>query len=290
MAEIFADDSGRITMVADTKVTIPGDVTQTRRIYTEPCLKIVILDDDIAVAAAGDNPATAIRHVTGLRGRPVTEIVEELRKYSADHDAINVSKSFLIAKRAPDPQLWRITGGEVEDSSNLSRLWIGDPDAFRAFQHQYAALPNYPPEQRLVSTMMTIVLFDDIPSVGGYTTRVTGDATEPFRFHSDPAGSGPWYTEGEFTTGPNGEQGLVFRVPPGGDPSRNTRIGVPGRDATFGAMAYFIPETGMAVLWKHAEPWRPAILLIGIGSMDELVQTAEQKYAQLLSPAKLPEL
>ncbi|MFL0242339.1 MULTISPECIES: hypothetical protein [Mycobacteriaceae] len=34
IAEILAGTDGRITMVADTKVTVYGDVTQTRRIYT----------------------------------------------------------------------------------------------------------------------------------------------------------------------------------------------------------------------------------------------------------------
>jgi hypothetical protein len=139
IAEILADCAGRITIVADTKVTSSHDVTQTRHVYTNPCLKIVIVDDDVAVAFAGDNPESALRHVARLRGRTATEIIESLRQYSADHDRNEVSKSFLIAKRAPDPQLWRIVRGGVEAAGNLPRLWIGDKAAFTLFQRQHQA-------------------------------------------------------------------------------------------------------------------------------------------------------
>lgn len=287
IAEILADDDGRITMLADTKVTVTGNTTLTRHVYTEPCLKIVIVDRDIAVAVAGDNPDTAIRHVIRLRGRPSAEIVESLRQYSADHARIKVSKSFLIAERAPDPKLWRITLGKVEENGRLPRLWIGDQAAFAAFQRQYAAaLRDSWLERRLVVAVQAVVLSDDIPTVGGYVTRVTGGATRPFTFCSDPAGSGPWMTEGTIVE-QNGEQVLMMRVPPGGDPTQHSRVGVPGHGDTFGAMAYFIPEIGTALLWPHDAPWRPAILLTGVPTMHDVVQTAAQEHGQLLSPAKL---
>ncbi|MCV7195773.1 hypothetical protein [Mycobacterium angelicum] len=284
IAEVLADGAGRITMVADTKVTVTHNEALTRQIYTESaCLKIVIVDDDVVVAFAGDTPESALQHVTGLRGLSADEVLDSLRRYSADHDEeLNVSKSFLIGKRAPDPQLWRITRGTVEDSRTLQRLWIGEPAAFRAFQHQYEhVLPGGPLERRLVHTMQIIVLSEDIPSVGGYATRVSGDATNPFRFHSDPAGSGPWMTEG-FIVEQNGEQVLKMRVPPGGDPSELHRIGVPGRDATFGAMAYFMPEISAGLLWTHAEPWRKPIKISGVRTADELVLAGEKDYGQLL--------
>lgn len=138
--------------------------------------------------------------------------------------------------------------------------------------------------------MMTVVAFDDVPSVGGYVTRVAGDAARPFRFHSDPVGTGPWETEGTFVVEQNGEQTLQMRVPPGVDPSRHSRIGVPGRDGTFGAMAFFIPEITTAWLWTHAEPWKEPIKLSGVRTMYDLVRTAEQEHGQLLSPARLMRL
>jgi hypothetical protein len=186
IAEILADADGRIAMVADTKVTHYRNETLTRRVYDHPCLKIVIIDDDIAVAFAGDDPDKALMFATGLRGRSVAEVVEALRQHSADNAGRNHSKSFLIAKRAPDPQLWRITWGEVEDAGRLPRLWIGDRAAFERFQSQHqAALLDRPAQYRLAAAMLTVVAFDDVPSVGGYVTRVTGDAARPFRFRSD---------------------------------------------------------------------------------------------------------
>ncbi|KLO46583.1 hypothetical protein ABW17_01615 [Mycobacterium nebraskense] len=287
IAEILADTDGRIAMVADTKLTHYRDETKTRRIYDHPCLKIVILDDDLAVAFAGDDPDRALKFAAGLRGRSVAEVVEALRQYSADKAERDHSKSFLIAKRAPAPQLWRIRWGEVETAGRLPRLWIGDPAAFELFQRQHqSALLDRPAEFRLLSAMMTLVLFDDIPSVGGYITRVAGDTLHPFRFHSDPVGTGPWETEGTIVEH-NGEQTLTMRVPPGVDPSRHSRIGVPGRDATFGAMAFFIPEITTAWLWTHAQPWEAPIKFSDVRSMYELVRAAEQNHGQLLSPARL---
>lgn len=286
IAEIDAD--GRIALLADTKVTQYGDVAKTRRIYEHPCLKVVIVDDDIAVAFAGDDPDRALKHVAGLRGRSVAEVVEALRQHSAENATRDHSKSFLIANRAPDPKLWRIRWGEVEAAGRLPRLWIGDPAAFDRFQRQHqAALLDRPAEYRLVAAMMTVVAFDDVPSVGGYITRVAGDAARPFRFHSDPVGTGPWETEGTFVVEQNGEPTLQIRVPSGVDPSRHSRIGVPGRDATFGAMAFLIPEITTAWLWTHEEPWCDPIKLSGVRTMYELVRTAEQDHGQLLSPARL---
>lgn len=287
IAEILADTDGRITMLADTKLTHYRDDALTRRIYDHPCLKIVIIDDDIAVAVAGDDPERPIKYATGLRGRPVADIVEALRQYSADNAARDHSKSFLIAKRAPDPQLWRIRRGEVEAAGHLPRLWIGDQAAFEHFQRQHhSALRDRPAEYRLATAMQILVSFDDIPSVGGYVTRVSGEVAKPFRFYSDPAGTAPWELDGTIVER-NGEPMLMTRVPHGVDPSQHWRIGVPGRDETFGAMAFFIPEIATAWLWTHAEPWEAPIKLSGVRAMDELVRRAKQEHGQLLSPARL---
>lgn len=130
----------------------------------------MIVDDDITVAVAGDNPEAALRFVTSLRGQAVAQVVDSLRRYSADHASRELSKSFLIAKRAPNPKLWRVARGEVDDSSTLPRLWIGDRAAFSAFQAQYqSALQDEASEFRLVAAMQAISAFDDIPTVDGYS-------------------------------------------------------------------------------------------------------------------------
>ena len=84
IAAVLTDDNGRITMLADTKLTNAIDATHTRHIYPHPCLKIVIVDEEISVAFAGDNPESALRFVTRLRGRSAAEVVEALRQWNPD--------------------------------------------------------------------------------------------------------------------------------------------------------------------------------------------------------------
>ncbi|WP_328354124.1 hypothetical protein OG976_22945 [Mycobacterium sp. NBC_00419] len=284
IAEVLSDAAGRVTLLADTKLTDRLDDVATRHIYTHPCLKIVIIDDDIAVAVAGDNPESALRFVTSLRGQGLAQIVESLRRYSVDHDSRNVSKSFLIAKRAPNPKLWRIVRGQVDDSSALPRLWIGDPAAFSAFQSQHhSALPSATAEFRLVAAMQAISAFDDIATVGGYITRLTGDGLHPFRFAGDQTRMAPWLTQGTVDD-QNGRTALTFSVPPGADPTRHSRIAVPGHGRTPGALAFVIPEIGTARMWTHEAPWLPPIKLSGLRAMDDLLRAASNDHGQLLRP------
>ncbi len=285
IAAVLPDDDGRIVMFADTKLTVSGDATRTRHVYTHPCLKTVIVDEDIAVSSSGHNPESALRFVTRLRGRSAAEVVEALRQYSADHAVSEVSKSFLIAKRAPDPKLWRIVAGTVDDNSNLPRLWVGDRTAFAAFQAQYHATEvDRSTEFRMFVSMQAIVAFDDFATVGGYITRVTGDALRPFRFQADQAGMGPWMTEGVISEC-DGRRTLALGVPAGFDPSSHQKIAVPGGDDTFAALAFVIPEVNAAWMWTHEQPWRSPVKLSGLRSMGELVRTAKQHHGQQLSPA-----
>lgn len=285
IAAVLTDDDGRISVLADTKLTDAIDATRTRHIYTHPVLKTVIVDDDIAVSFAGDNPQSALRFVTRLRGRSAAEVVEALRQYSAHLAISDVSKSFLIAKRAPGPKLWRIVRGEVDDSTQLPRLWIGDRAAFRAFQAQYQSTEvDRPIEYRMLLSMQAIVAFNDFATVGGYITRVTGDALRPFRFQADQANMGPWMTEGVIS-GHDGHRTLAIGVPAGFDPSGHQKIAVPGGGDTYAALAFVIPEANTAWMWTHSQPWRSPVKLSGLRTMSELVRTAKQQHGQLLSPA-----
>lgn len=63
----ITDDDGALSLMADTKVTIAHDERAPRQIYTRPCQKIVILDDNLVAGFAGDTPDTALRHLVGLR-------------------------------------------------------------------------------------------------------------------------------------------------------------------------------------------------------------------------------
>ena len=285
IAEIFFDEGGRITLLADTKLTDDSDVAATRSIYTNPMLKVVIVDDDVAVAVAGNWPRSSIERAVALRGSTPAEMIEHLRQFSEDVSRASGSpKSFLIAKRAPEPRLFRIRHGDVDEASSAApRLWIGDRAGFSAFQSAYhQQIPNESAERRLVVATQTAVMLGEVSSVGGYVTRATGSVGYPFRFRSDPCGTGPWETEGNIVER-DGRPVLAMRVPQGVDPSEHTRIGVPGCDDTFGAMAFYSPETKTARLWLHHAPSEAPVQLTGVASIPELVQRAAQEYGQKLA-------
>lgn len=79
IAAVLTDDDGRIVMFADTKLTFSDDATRTRHVYTHPCLKTVIVDDDIAVSFSEQNPCSSheLRQISVARDngeRVTTEI------------------------------------------------------------------------------------------------------------------------------------------------------------------------------------------------------------------------
>ncbi len=79
----ITDEDGELSLIADTKLTVEHDDRATRQIYTRPCQKVVILDDDVVAGFAGDTPETSLRHLAGLRGMPIDKIVENLVEYTA---------------------------------------------------------------------------------------------------------------------------------------------------------------------------------------------------------------
>lgn len=278
----ITDDDGGLSLIADTKVTVAQDERATRQIYTNPCQKVVILDDDLVAAFAGDTPATAVQHLVGLRGRSVDEVVESLVTYTAELSAIpGVSKSFVIAKRAPDPQLWTVSNGDVDDRTMIGTAWVGDRDAHRSYTGYFLGpMKHLDRERRLVSSVAAVIAFDDIPTVGGYMVRVTGDASKPFRFMGDVGSSGPWFTEAFFTQR-NGTTSLQFALPPGGDPTEHTRIPIPGERNTFSALAHYVPECEAAWLHTHENPSFDPIAL-RVRSIHELMDVAATEHGQYL--------
>ncbi|WP_147343831.1 MULTISPECIES: hypothetical protein [unclassified Rhodococcus (in: high G+C Gram-positive bacteria)] len=278
----ITDDDGALSLMADTKVTVAHDERATRQIYTRPCQKIVILDDNLVAGFAGDTPDTALRHLVGLRGKTIDEVIENLVDHTARLSAIRgVSKSFVIAKRAPAPQLWTVSNGDAEDRTAIRTAWVGDRDAHRAYTGFSLQLPQEMSRQdRFVRSVMTVILFDDIPTVGGYSVRVTGSASQPFRFKGDIGSTGPWFTEA-LVTQSNGTISLQFVLPPGADPTENTRIPIPGEGTTFSALAHYVPECDTAWLHTHEDPSSEPIVL-RVHTINELLHIAATKYQQYL--------
>ncbi|MGW4716736.1 hypothetical protein [Nocardia sp. NPDC004260] len=201
-----------------------------------------------------------------------------------------VSKSFLVAKRAPEPRLWTVSNGDIEDRTTIGTAWIGDRQAFRYFSglyHDELAQVTKNKEARLIWAMQSVVGMDQIETVGGYMVRVTGDRSNPFRFFGDPMGTGPWLTNALLSRSGDGKASLAITVPPGGDPTQHWRIPIPGVAPTFSALAQFIPEIGKAWLHTHEEPWSDPIL-VAATSVEELIETARETHQQFLKMPDAP--
>jgi hypothetical protein len=84
IAKIIDRDTGKVTLLSDTKLTDQHDVRHNRRSLSNPYQKVVIVDDDIVVGFAGDTPESALKRVVELRGQSAPEIEHELLSYNAD--------------------------------------------------------------------------------------------------------------------------------------------------------------------------------------------------------------
>ncbi len=282
IAQITGDD-GDLALIADTKVTVANDERATRQSYPRPCLKVVILDDDLAAGFAGDAPATALRHLVGLRGRSIDEVLDDLVEYTADVSAIHgASKSFVIAKRAPDPQLWTVCNGDAEDRTTIGTAWVGDRDAHRAYTRRYMEWPPDSAEiDRFQSSVTAVIDSGEVPTVGGYAVCAAGTASSPFRFIVDFGFTGPWSSELSVTEDDGGATSLWRTVPPCGDTTEHIRVSVPGEGSTFGALAHYVPECDVALLHPHEDPYSEPIELC-VRSIHELLDTAATQHGQRL--------
>lgn len=177
-------------------MTHQHDLTQNRHTLANPAQKVVIVNDDIAIAVAGDTPASAVEKVVGLRSLPPTAIESALLSYTVEMQKIpGVAKSFLMITRKPEPRIIVIRKGIRDDRTEVGTGWIGDLEAYRVFNNMFlsdaaqAAIPTL--QGRFMMAMVNTIAWEDVESVGGYLVRATGSATRPVRFGADPGFVGP---------------------------------------------------------------------------------------------------
>jgi hypothetical protein len=84
IAKIIDRDTGKVTLLSDTKLTDQHDDRHNRRTLSNPCQKVVILDDDSVVGFAGDTPESALKRVVELRGQSAQEIEAALLLFTAE--------------------------------------------------------------------------------------------------------------------------------------------------------------------------------------------------------------
>ena len=66
IAKIIDHNAGKVSLLADTKLTDRNNDALNRRTLANPCQKVVIVNDDVVVGFAGDTPESALREVVGL--------------------------------------------------------------------------------------------------------------------------------------------------------------------------------------------------------------------------------
>jgi hypothetical protein len=287
IAKVTDPGAGKVTLFSDTKITDRNDCTFNRQTLSNPGQKVVIMDDDVVVGFAGDTPASVVNWVAELRGQSVDEIEVAVRAFSSEMKrTAGVSKSFLVVARKPEPRITVIAQGEYEDRTAIQTGWIGDRQAFDAFSEVFqdsSAPAGLALEQRFVIAMISLVDSEDVDTVGGYLVRVSGSCDKPFRFMPDTGLIMPDDINGTIIQTPEGQTTLEWSLAEGADPTQHFRLPVPGTGSTFGALAQYIPEAGVAWLHTHERPGDPAKVL-RVQSVSELVEVAQSVYSQELDP------
>lgn len=285
IAKVTDVGAGRLTLLSDTKITDRTDGTLNRRALSNPGQKIVIVDDDVVVGFAGDTPGSAVNRVAELRGQSVGAIEDALLSLSVEmKETAGASKSFLVISRKPEPRITVIARGVQEDRTAIQTGWIGDPEAFRAFSAVFqddSAPTDLGLEGRFVAAMYTLIGWEDVETVGGYSVRVSGDRDNAFRFMPDPGFVMPDDIDATIVRKAGGEAALKVSLAEAADPTGHLRLPLPGTGSTYGALAQYIPEARTAWLHTHERPGDAAKVL-RVESLAELVEVAESEHGQHL--------
>lgn len=267
--------TGAVSLGADSKVTWALDVTRTKRVCTEPALKIVLLGDDLAVGYAGDGPEVLASAVTSLRGRGVDELLEGLARIAG--------ASFVVAHRQP-AQIWSVSAEQgIEERTAIGRAWAGDGSVYPRFQAHFDDLADDSALLRLQSTMQHIVHLLRPESVGGYTILASGTASRAFRYlplrselwpesadtaitglTQNPDGTLNFTLRASFTEGP-----LVLHV-------------IPGVAPTPGALGIYVENAGLGYVYPHSTPAQR--VQVRADTLEEFVRLAEAEHDQTVSP------
>nr|WP_271213588.1 hypothetical protein [Rhodococcus wratislaviensis]GLK40765.1 hypothetical protein GCM10017611_76400 [Rhodococcus wratislaviensis] len=276
---------GRVSLLADTMIYhANGNETANRQKLSRPGQKVVILNDDVVVAFAGDNPDSGVREAVRVRERrgSRTEVLDHLTRFT--DELASVSRCYLVVERRPEPRIWQIVNGRCEERTSVRQAFVGDEKAYDRYRARTQRWDDdsTTDEFRLVGSMQSVITMDDLPTVGGFVVRVTGSRVDPFRFRGDPGLIGPWFTEAAVRRYAD-RIVMRFTTPEGGDPTVHARLDVAGRGSTFSALVHVIPQSVTAWMHTHEEPWGDAIRL-SVASPQALVAAAARYGQELQMP------
>lgn len=254
-------DGASVYIGGDSKVWWKYDESRSRKVFTEPILKIVWLDDDLAVGYAGDGPEMLIASIKSLHGLDIPEMLEKLSQING--------AAFLVAQRSP-AQLWRVEDGEWGDVSTSGVSMIGDDYEIepglslfvRAKQMYEGDFPDYGVRFRLESTLQNIVFLRQPETIGGFVVLAGGSDSVPIRYSAMPVTRFSPIFDGVISEPPLQLQVLV------------------GCDNTPGALAYFVQNASLGHLFCHEQPQTRHQLVCS--SAAELANIARTIYGQEL--------
>jgi hypothetical protein len=275
-------DGDRITMVSDTKISFfdregHADEARNRRTYFEALPKIVLLRPDLMVGVTGDDPDDAIKDLVGHRNDQPEAIADHLVKLT--------SAGFVVAARNPS-RLWSIGGGVVDERTQVGRAWSGDRAAYDIFRQAWEKWPaGLGVPFLLTSSMQFLTSFGPVASVDGFTLVATA-YDDGFRFQPWTNFVGPSRLQLDSVRVAGDAAALQAVVPPGGDPSTHLVHILPGKDPTRGALAIFIPQTGVGLLFQHARPW--SAQRVRASTPGELVATVAERFGEALTESAPP--
>lgn len=279
---------GGVTLVADTKITWEDtnypSALRDRHVFEagNALPKLVILRDDLCVGVAGQDLVRVIPALVAMRDRPVDDITAF---------ATNSPKaSFVVAVLSDSPALWQVDSGCLEDRTAVGRAWVGVQAGYEIFQARYNEWQGQCDAAfRLLSSLQWLLEWRQVPSVGGYLTRV---GTHPQGFRFCPDASYVFAKELQGLVSPNSLGGGTLTLPVQLSPDlHQTKLGLEcavGQRPTFGALAYLVTGSGrgLAILFPHATPTEP--VSIEAETMAELLKLASQDYGQYLSAPSRP--
>lgn len=281
VAAIHDDD--QITMVADTKISFfdrqgHADEARTRRTYSAALPKIMLLRPDLMVGVTGDDPDVAIKDLVAHRNDQPEALI--------DHVVGLTSAGFVVATHSP-ARLWSIDGGVIDERTQVGRAWSGDRSAYDLFRQKWQ---EWPPETLdvpflLTSSMQFLTSFDPVESVGGFTL-VASTHSDGFRFQPLTNFVGPSHLQLDSVRVSDGSTTLQMDVPSGGDPTMHRVHIIPGEDPTRGALAIFIPQTGVGLLFQHDRPWTAQRL--AASGQEELIASVSERFGDTLVESPPP--
>lgn len=267
--------TGAVHLGADSKVTWVLDETRTRRVYTEPALKLVLLGQDVAVGFAGDGPETLASAVANLVELPVDDVLEALAGIAG--------ASFVVAQRDPI-RIWSVSHERgIEDRTAIGRAWAGDTSVYSMFQARFTDFPEEPPLFQLQSTMQHLIHLAKPDSVGGYTILASASGDAPFRYL--PLRSDLWPE--------SADESAAVNVRPNADGTANFTLRasfaegplvlhvLPGTGPTPGALGLYVENAGAGYLYRDRAP--ALRLKIQASTVDAFARRAETDYRQSLS-------